>query len=189
MRNGKRWTIVAMGLLALGAGAWLAWAGPILPKTVKLPPEVQAMAGLDRFRAAVGPLIGLPSDVPLARKLLLEELRQRLMAEGLELGDDDDKSLPLIALDLSFATDPDLPQVMSATGVLSLHQKVTIERLDRELLLPTVTVVSSQLTTLDKADQTINRMIRSGVGVFANTLKLANAHERAVRPKADDAQP
>jgi hypothetical protein len=189
MQCGKRWTIVATGLLALGAGAWLAWAGPILPKTVTLPPEVQAMAGLDRFRAGVGPLIGLPSEVPLTRKLLLEELRQRLMAEGLELGDDDDKSLPLIALDLSFATDPDLPQVMSVTEVLSLHQKVTIERLDRQLLLPTATVVSARLTTLDKADQTTRLMIRSGVGVFANTLKLANAQRRAVRPKADDAQP
>ena len=190
MRCSKRWVIVAMSLVVLGAGAWLVWAGPVLPKTaVALPPEVEAMSGLERFRAKGGILLDMPAEIPVDTKQLTELLRQRLTEHGVELGEDDEEDLPVLNLDLNFATDPDLPEAIGVTGVLTLYQEVSIERLGRKLVLPTASVVSVRLTTLDKADQTIDLLIQSAATTFANTLKLAKAQERAARPKADDTKP
>ena len=189
MRINKRWTIVAMGLLVLTCGAWLVWAGPVLPGAQRLPAEVEAMTGLERFRVRTGMLIGKPSEVTVTKEKLTKELRQRLTEHGLELGTDEERRLPLVSLDINFATDPDLPDVLSVTAVISLYQEVTIDRLDRKLVLPTASVVAARLTTMGNAEEAVTLAMQSCASTFATTLRMAEAHERVTRPRTDGAKP
>ena len=176
-------------LLAFVAGFSLAvWAGPVLPKSSNLPAEVQALSGLKRFRASTGPLTGLPSEAPVTREIVLKELRRNLEENGLELGEDDDSDLPMIAFDFMFAYDPAQPDAVGITGVLAMNQEVSIERLDRKITLPTSTLVLSNLTTMDKVEDTMKRSIRSAAGAFAETVRIANSGPPPAKPKPDDAK-
>ena len=186
MRNFNRRILVGL-LLAFVAGLSLAvWAGPVLPRPSNLPSEIQALAGLKRFRTSTGPLHGLPSEVPLTREVILEELRRHLTENGLELGEDDDGALPMIAFDVMFAYDPAQPGAVGITGVLAMNQEVSIERLGRKIVLPTSTLVLSNLTTLDKVEDTIKRAIRSAAGAFAETVRTANSGPQPAKPKPED---
>jgi hypothetical protein len=80
--------------------------------------------------------------------MVLEELRQHLIDNGLELGEEDEeRDLPMIAFDLLFAYDPAQPDAIGITGVLAMSQEVSIDRLGRKIILPTSTLVLSNLTT------------------------------------------
>ena len=189
MRHSKRWTIVATGLVVLTMGAWLVWAGPVLPGSAKLPAEIEAMGGLKRFRARVGMLINKPSEVVVTKDKLTKELRQHLTEHGLEVAGDEERHLPIVSLDINFATDADLPETLSVTAVISLYQEVTVERLDRKLLLPPATIVSARLSTMDTAEEAITLAMQSTVGTFVSVLRTADAHERVTRPKTDKPKP
>ena len=184
MRKFNRRIVLAV-LLAFVAGFSLAvWAGPVLPVPSNLPAEVQALQGLEQFRASTGPLTGLPADSPVTREEILAELKRGLRDSGLELGEDEERHLPKIAFDFMFAYDPAQPDAIGITGILALYQKVTIDRLGREIMLPTSTLVMSNLTTMDKVEDTIKRAIRSAAGAFAETVKMANAGPQTAKPKA-----
>ena len=70
--------------------------------------------------------------------------------------------------------------------MLAMSQEVTIDRLDRKIILPTSTLVLSNLTTMEKVEDTIKRTIRSAAGAFAKTVRMANAGPQTPKPKTAD---
>ena len=77
MRSPKRWAIAAAGGLAISALAWVVAAGPVLPGP-RLPDEVRCLAGIEKVRVQVPPLIGLPKEMAVNRDVMRKWFVDRL---------------------------------------------------------------------------------------------------------------
>ena len=182
MLNRRTIGIAALAVMSgLALTMWLQ-AAPVLDKR-RIPDEVRSLAGLNKFRIQVDPIVGLSEREAPPATDIAKILGEQLTQAGFEIGDE--PHLPRLVLQIMVATDPDQPEAVGLGMVLAVHQEAYFKRLDHTLTVPTTSMSSSRLTVRKRAKATIRDMTRR-IGLnMAGALRLAKASRPAARDAGD----
>ncbi len=131
-------------IAALGVGFY-AVAAPSLPVDKNISEEILCLQKITEVRIAIDPL---PADVRAAgvrSENLMEIMKARLDDAGIKVTDAP-KTTRLVLKCLTLR-DSKQPNTVAVIFFLDVQQRVTIERLNAQMTLPTTTVLGTALTT------------------------------------------
>lgn len=168
-----RWLLV-LGLV-LVTSLWTAlWvnAGTIRPNKTRLRDETLSLAGLKQIQVDVGKLPWSLKAKGMTQELVLKLFRDHLADARFDLADEPD--LPRVLLRVTAVTDPNQPGALCLLSVISVHQKFILDRLDREVSVPTANFQVMALTTTNVVDKTFKRNLRLATRTFVKHVVLAS---------------
>jgi len=171
MSKTKSLGIVSVGLAAAFATAWTG-AEPILPTSPPPPEEALSLAGVRRFQIAPITLTPMLERAEVNARVLQKQIGLRLRREGFEVADD--PALPRIGLTILTDTDPDHPQAVALTIIISAHQRVRVDRIGRSLTVPTATTGNTVLTTTANLSTAVERGIHHSLGTLLDYISWAS---------------
>src|SRR5690606_19564110 len=118
---------------------------PILPRPQRLPDDVRTLAKIDRVQLQINePAVHLREAGFTAAKIETDWTR-RLQAAGFEVVAAADVAqpgdVPILVVETNSAGDTDVPDGVGFTCVLKVHQRVSLDRLEGKLIVPTFVIV------------------------------------------------
>lgn len=163
-------------LLLLVSLVAMATAAPILPDGPHLTDEMMSLAGLSRFRVRIRPITPEVAQMTrLSDQVIAEQWKTKLRRAGFEVADGTDTGDPLIELQMQGGSDTGVPDGFSFSATIELLQKVRIERLDRELMVPTYSYAMSGLETSQNLRDSARRVTERLLATFVRQCKTATA--------------
>ncbi|MAE62743.1 MAG: hypothetical protein CMJ18_00600 [Phycisphaeraceae bacterium] len=151
--------------------AWCAFAGPMLPKR-NLPDDHLSVSGLSQFTIEAFPTQQVMDRYAVSDEKLASVFRERLEQKGFRVHHDGNH--PRLRLTVFDAQDTDQPDAVALTAVISVYQKVFMDRLDRQMTLPTITFGMTSLTTKDNVADTLKQLIWDTSDALAGTVHTAS---------------
>ena len=152
-------------------------AGPILPGsiTTDAPDEARSLAGLKRVRLEVLPLPQLLRDAGVRPSRLGRILVGPLADSGVEVANDPE--LPRVAVKIFAATDAKQAAAVSIGVVVAVHQSVKVQRLDRQLRVPTASVTTVSLATRDTVRAVVEHELRAVADALQRIIRVTTHRE------------
>ncbi len=147
-------------------------AAPILPKAGTLPDETASLAGVKQVRIEVLRVSPLLSKFDIKPTRLEDAFRDRVEEAGFQIVED--ANAPRCSLIVKTAVDIDLPEAVSLTVSILVHQKVRVHRIGRDLTLPTATLQKTVLTTVARTEETLFDSLSALVQFLAQMVESAN---------------
>lgn len=128
-----RAAIIAAAAVCFGAGVL---AGPFLPAGGGAPDTVQSLADfVDQVRIRIGTPPEIFQQAGVTEEFIETRLRKQLEQKGIAVVDDD--NAPVLDFSTFAVSEPKAADAVAYLCIIQVEQKVRLERLDRELLLPT----------------------------------------------------
>jgi len=169
LRHRGLWGWAAALVIAL---AWGAQGAPIMPMPrVDLPEEVQSLAGIDRVQLTMADLPESLTKRGLKKAEVRRRCIDRLARDGIHVVDD--PALPRMDLWFEQVDDPDQPDSSCFVSVIAVYQSVRVNRLNRDMTVPTACFASATLTTKGKPVEEAARQLVRRCGNVARVIALA----------------
>lgn len=160
--------------IALFAGAVISLAAPILIEG-ELSDPVRSLAGLKQVRLKIQLQSPNIVEAGLDSQTIDKEWRLKLQTAGFEVmekGDD----LPLLELTVKAVSDPKVNDGLGVSAVLILYQRVHVERLEADLMLPTYVHTPGGVVPPLQLKAQVQEAIDFALNVF-----LQNCHRATAR--------
>jgi len=146
-------------------------AAPILPQCLRLANEIRCLATISKVSIEIEPLPQLLLDAGVSSGRLEGVIRARLKAASIEVSQED--VMPRLVLKCVVVTDPAMPDAIAVILFLDVQQKVDLLRLNKQMVLPTATLLGSAQTKRDGLAFAALRECASATKMFIHYSRLA----------------
>lgn len=166
--------IIGLLLLLLGAAAIGVRGAPILPGGRRLSDEKRTLAGIRRLHLHVRELPREFSKLGLTQASLALRWRNRLEAADFEIVED--PAAPTLELTIIGGTDSKVPNGIAFAIAVRLLQRVHVERLDEQVVVPTYTDLMAGLESMDEVVASSEQVVDKVLLQFIRATEDANLH-------------
>ena len=160
---------VASMALAIG---WVQ-AGPILPQKPRPSDEVLSLAGLKAIKVVVSEMPSTLTDAGITTEQTTALFKEILTEFGFVVRDEPD--WPRLVLQTGSIGDPDIPGSVGVLITLEVYQMGVVDRISRQLALPTTSFSKITLTTKDQVADSFRRDLRFNAQSFSRYVQWADA--------------
>lgn len=168
-----RWTVVLiLTVMTMTVAGFSILAAPMLPEGTRLPAELESMADLEQLTLELRPLPTPVLQAGIRADHLKAQIEARLDDAGLEVVEAGNETLIGLRVVVETGTDPELPEFVSLAVFIDFIQPVRVERLGRQLVLPTATVTYHEPKRADKLGQGVHDFVDFAVRRFISMQQL-----------------
>ena len=169
LRHRGLWGWAAALVIAL---AWGVQGAPIMPKQgVDLPDEIRSLAGIDRVQFTMADLPESLTKKGVRKSEMRRRCIDRLEGDGIEVVDD--PAVPRVDLWFKQIDDAEQPDASCVVSVIAVFQSVRVNRLNRDLTVPTACFATATLSTRGKLVEESARQLVRRCGNVAQVIALA----------------
>ncbi|MAE67452.1 MAG: hypothetical protein CMJ18_24590 [Phycisphaeraceae bacterium] len=166
-------------LILSGALVMTITAAPILPSS-SLKDQVRSLHGIEKLRVHLEPLSSAITDLDVDADELVARQRRKLRQAGFEIvseaqATDPGPVVPRLTIEITGVGDQQVAGALACTISVTLEQQARIERLDKELFLPTFARHATALVPEAEVSKTIRQTTFYLVDQFADWSRLTAA--------------
>ncbi|MAE63639.1 MAG: hypothetical protein CMJ18_05155 [Phycisphaeraceae bacterium] len=166
----RRPTLIVPAVVAILAAAIAA--APFGPRNPKLPDELISVAAIDRVSLRIN---AMPEEIPLHDAqdgALREMVTEQLAAAGIEVAK---KTItPHLVINCALVSNAEITDAKTVIVMIDVHQEASLSRLKRTLIVPTLTVMSEEVTAPDDLLRTVMQETRNATRVLIETIGEAS---------------
>ena len=177
MTRNTRWLTV----LALALGVWAsAWAGPFINKPkVAMRDEMQGLANLRRVGLFINPLPRLLTGTDVTRDRLRTDIVKTLAGGGIEVLERETR--PMLVLSVLTTHDRRDPDIHTVIIFVDIQQRVRIHRLEKDLSVPTATVITFDIGRRSGIAELVEELVRDATTQFMMMEAAATKYHQNTR--------
>ena len=155
--------------------ALLAWAAPFMPRRIHVSDEVLSLARVEKVKLVITPFPETVTRAGITPAGVRRDWEKKLRESGLVLVDT--KDAMRIHLVMFVSQDESVPDGIGYCTFVMLEQPVRIERLGKDLFIPTWTGLSNGLRSTQTLASGLNKNLEDLLGKYLARSRLANEHQ------------
>ena len=164
---------LAAAMIVIIASALTAASAPIRQKPGQLPDELIGLAKIEKVTVTAGPLDELLIDAGLTQKRVRKLAVELLVDAGFEVVEDNDE-VPNLTYSVEIITSDSLPDIYGYICFVDLYQLVHIPRLERDLVMPTSTLLQHDIRREGGLKEAIEASVEFITEKFIKVERIAN---------------
>ncbi len=164
---------LAAAMIVIIASALTAASAPIRQKPGQLPDELVGLAKIEKITVTARPLDEVLIDAGLTRERVRELAVALLVDAGFEVVEDNEQ-VPNLTYSVEIITSETLPDIFGFVCFVDLYQLVHIPRLERDLVMPTSTLLQHDIRRESGLKETIEASIEFITERFIKVERMAN---------------
>ncbi len=170
--HGRNLRRLAMGTVVCLGLVFAAWATPILPAGQRLPDELLCVRGIENVSIEI---LRMPMSLNTgsARRKVKHHFRQALENHGFRV--DENVTTPRLKLQYWTAVDHNDPDSVALTTIIGVYQKVTVHRIEQDLVLPGASIVQTAIGPRSQLDDMLIQEVGRATVLLAQVVEATAA--------------
>ncbi|MAE64879.1 MAG: hypothetical protein CMJ18_11475 [Phycisphaeraceae bacterium] len=140
---------------------------------VPVPEALHSIAKIRKVGLELAPLQPIADELGIDDDDCLRTFQKQIEQLGFKVSED--AGLPRVKVQIVAMTDPDQEESVSVFVLVTVHQRIVVERLKRRMTTPTIVLGDGRLSTRKHLDRALENVLTSTARSLATSVRLADA--------------